>query len=272
LVYANSGFIRKESVGFKVLHRIAQKCYRNALFTSSVTPQLVEYIKAAGKVTNVQLIKNGFNSKLFVPSAEKFENFTMVFHGNIGQFQNPMLLIQVVEELNRRNEKFHCIAIGSGSKQKVFENHPVKNLEFMGRLNNEDLAQIIKKAHVGLSFRTKDEISTRSIPVRVSEYIGIGIPTVLTPKSEGGDLLDAYQVGKSFNNDDLQEICDFIISLKYNNDLYSFYKNNALRIRSNFSRETGAILFVKNMQAYLQDDTFKSVVEVPSKTKHKQTV
>lgn len=252
LVYANSGFIKKESLVFRLLYRIAQKCYRNALFTSTVTPQLVEYIQSAGQVNNVKLIKNGFNGKLFVPSNEKFEDFTLVFHGNIGQFQNPMLLVQVVEELNRRNEKFRCIAIGSGSRQKVFENHPVKNLEYLGRLNNEDLAAIIQKAHVGISFRTKDEISARSIPVRVSEYIGIGIPTVLTPKSEGGDLLDAYQVGKSFNNEELQEICDFIVSLKYNGDLYAYYKNNALRIRANFSRETGAMLFVKNMQDFLK--------------------
>lgn len=251
LVYSNSGFIRKKSIAFGMLQRVAIKCYRNAVFTSTVTPQLVEYIRDVASVANVHLIKNGYNGSLFIPSEEKYEDFTLVFHGNIGQFQNPSLLVQVVEELNKRNEKIHCIAIGSGSKQKVFEKHPVENLEYLGRLNNVDLAAIIRKAHVGISFRTKDEISARSIPVRVSEYIGIAIPTVLTPKSEGGDLLETYQVGKSFTNEDLQEICDFIVSLKYNKDLYSLYKNNALRIRSNFSRENGAMLFVKNMQEYL---------------------
>lgn len=258
LVYANSGFISRNGWVFKLLFRVSKYCYNNSLFTSTVTPLLVGYIQNTGKKADVQLIKNGFNGKLFIPVADKEEKFTLAFHGNIGQFQNPELLVEVVRELNNRGETFHCIAIGSGSKEQVFKKAGLNNLEFKGRLNNEELAKIIQKAHVGLSFRTDDEISARSIPVRVSEYIGVGIPTVLTPKSEGGELLDTYQVGKAFDNDEVSAICDFIQQLKYNHDLYQFYKNNAIRIRSNFSREAGAELFVRKMKQCLKvEETVK---------------
>lgn len=258
LVYANSGFISRNGLVFKLLFRISKYCYNNSLFTSTVTPLLVGYIQNTGKKADVQLIKNGFNGKLFIPTADKKEKFTLAFHGNIGQFQNPELLVEVVKELNKRGETFHCIAIGSGSKELVIKKSEVENLEFRGRLNNEELAKVIRTCHLGLSFRTDDEISARSIPVRVSEYIGVGIPTVLTPKSEGGELLDSYQVGKAFDNDEVSAICDFIQQLKYNQDLYQFYKNNAIRIRSNFSREAGAELFVRKMKQCLNvEETVK---------------
>lgn len=251
LVYANSGYMSKSGVVFKILHRISKYCYNNALFTSTVTPMLVQHIENVGRKADVQLVKNGFKSNLFKPSEEKYPEFTMVFHGNIGQFQHPELLLEVVKELNERRESFRCIVIGSGSKQYIIEQAKMPNLEYKGRLSNEELAVIIQKAHIGLSFRTDDEISARSIPVRISEYIGVGIPTILTPKSEGGDLLETYHVGKSFNNHEVAEICDFIQQLKHQPDLYQFYRNNIIRIRSNFSRESGAEFFVRRIQECL---------------------
>lgn len=257
LVYANSGFITKRNWFFRLMFRIARFCYRNAVFTSSVTPQLVDYIQNTSGSKNVHLIKNGFNSQLFIPSEEKYEIFTLVFHGNIGQFQNPYLMMEVVKELNRRNERFHCIAIGSGSRQKVFEEHDIPNFEYLGRISNEELAAIIRKAHVGLSFRTDDVVSINSIPVRVSEYVGVAIPIVLTPKSEGGDLLQNYGVGKVFGNDQIKEICAFIQDLKNDSSIYDSYRSRALEVRSEFSREDGARIFGEKLCDYLRMDALK---------------
>jgi len=243
LVYTNSGYLSRSGFFYKLLDSMAKNAYDHAMFTTTVTPWLVEYLQLETGNKRVHIVKNGYNSKLFIPATEKFEVFTMVFHGNIGQFQNPNLLKEVMAELIRRNEEIQCIVIGSGSRQEVFEKEPIPNLNYYGRLNNETLASIISKAHVGISFRTENEISMRSIPVRVSEYIGIGIPTLLTPKSEAGEILESNHVGKSFSNDQLMEICDFIIELKYNKELYNYYCQNALKIRSDFSRETGSVLF-----------------------------
>jgi glycosyltransferase involved in cell wall biosynthesis len=250
LVYANSGYLSTKSMFYKLLDTRATNVYKRAMFTTTVTPGLVEYLLKEKGNTRVHMVKNGYNSKLFIPATEKFEHFTLVFHGNIGQFQNPELLKEVMTELENRKEEIHCIVIGSGSRQDVFEKHPIPNLKYYGRLNNERLASIIRKGHVGISFRTENEISMRSIPVRVSEYIGIGIPILLTPKSEASEILELNQVGKSFNNDQLKEICDFIIELKYNKELYNYYCQNALKIRADFSRETGAVLFQNLLEYY----------------------
>jgi glycosyltransferase involved in cell wall biosynthesis len=251
LVYANSGFFSKKSIVFRCLDAAANRCYRNALFTTTVTPQLVSYLQSKTGLTNIHLVRNGFNNRLFIPSHKKFEKFTLVFHGNIGQFQNPGLLVRLVEALNELGEDFNCMVIGSGNKQKVFNNR-IKNLEFHGRLGNDELAKLIRKAHVGISFRTDDEISARSIPVRVSEYIGIGIPCVLTPQSEGGELLEQMQVGKAFANSDTAGIVQFILQLKYDQALYNFYSQNALKVRKSFSREKGAEQFVDILFHYLE--------------------
>lgn len=256
LVYANSGFLRKRSLAFRLLYRLARLCYRHSLFTSTVTPNLVEYLKGVSKHGKVVLLQNGFRSTLFLPGEERFDQFTLIFHGNIGQFQNPELLIAVCRELDRRKEDYRCIVIGSGSKQSVIERANLPKLDFRGRLSNEELAAIIRKGHVGLSFRTDDEISWRSMPVRVAEYIGIGIPCILTPQSEGGDLIDAYQVGKSFTNDQITDIVEFIVQLKHNRDLYNYYVANALRVRENFSREAGARLFVRNIERCQKMESF----------------
>ncbi len=250
LVYADSGYLQRNGNTYRFFDWLARRCYTHAFFTTTVTPQLVTYLQSNCKASKFFLVKNGYNSKLFVPAREKNKIFTLVFHGNIGQFQYPELLIEVIKELNHRNEKVECIVIGSGSRQGVFEANHLSNLKFLGRLNNEELATIISKAHVGISFRTDNEVSARSIPVRVSEYIGVGIPSILTPRSEGGEVLEQFNVGKAFDNNQLQEICDFIVQLKCDEQLYLDYHQNIMKVRPNFSREAGAEHFRMLVEKY----------------------
>jgi glycosyltransferase involved in cell wall biosynthesis len=250
LVYANSGFITRRGYLFKILNKVAQQCYLHSQFITTVTPKLVRYLQTFSGRRQVHLIKNGYNHRIFKPSAEKFDRFTLVFHGNIGQFQHPQLLVDVVNELNHRGLLFDCLVIGSGSRQQVIEKQQIPNLKYLGRLENEKLYRIISKAHVGISFRTDDEISTRSIPVKLSEYVGVGIPSVLTPKSEGGDLLDQLHLGRSFGNQELQQICDFITRLHDNEGYYQHYVQHIMQVRPMFSREAGAQLLADLMYHY----------------------
>ncbi|MCU0333817.1 MAG: glycosyltransferase [Chitinophagaceae bacterium] len=250
LVYANSGMIKRNGILYKVLLYLSKLCYSRAAATVTVSNMLVDYIKVISPTTKLVLVKNGFKKSLFFPCNEKYEVFTLVFHGNIGQFQSPELLLAVCAELDKRGEDYRCIVIGSGSKQELVEKSGSKRISYLGRLSNEELASIIRKCHVGLSFRTDDEVSWRSIPVRVTEYIGVGIPCILTPASEGGRLIEDNKVGRCFNNDQLTEIVDFIAELKNNSECYQQYVENALKVRDRFSREAGASLFLQEIMNF----------------------
>jgi glycosyltransferase involved in cell wall biosynthesis len=243
-VYFINGVIKRDSLLGRFLTFIEQWLYKNSSSIVTVTNGIKENIIKRQPGLQVSLVRNGYDRKLFSPLDEnkKRKIFTVVFHGNLGRFQNINLLADVIKRINRVNSDVQFLVIGDGCNAEKIMNLKVNNLSYSSTIDHYHVARIIAECHLGLSFRTSDFISKASFPVKIFEYIGVGLPVLSTPKSEAGEVLEKFGFGFQFDNNNVDKIVDQILAIK--NNFHIFNKD----LEGNFSRQNQFKLFYKSVQ------------------------
>ena len=213
-VLFETGLIKEQSLAGRILKFLIKKLYLRASKVITVTEGLCHMISDYG-VAKPELIMNGFDPELFYPGklSEKYEKFTLVFHGNLGRVQNIETLLKLATELEKYLE-IQILIAGEGLKADQITKAKRKNIEYLGALPLKKISELLRKSHVGLSFRTDDKIGKEAFPVKVFEYFGSGIPTIMTPMGEAGDIIEKLGIGKQFHNDQIDEIVKAILDFK----------------------------------------------------------
>lgn len=239
-VFFENKLLKRTSFLGKIFARIESYLYKNSIKIITVTEGLkLKIINKGIPPYKVVVVKNGFDKNIFRPSSVKYDNFTIVFHGNLGQFQNIEILLGVIEYFNRYDSAVHFLVIGKGSKDFLMKNKHLDSLKYIEFMIYEDIPKEISKCHLGVSFRTDDELSKLSFPVKVFEYIGVGIPIIVTPLSEAGKLIEEEEFGIECSNN-LEDIIKNIQAIR---DNYQFYIDNLAKTGKNFSRQCEAKIF-----------------------------
>lgn len=237
-VFFTAGVVKEKSLFGKILLRAERMVYQHALMVLTVTEGICQRIDAkSGRQGRATLVRNGFDRELFVPAAQKESQFTVVFHGNLGKFQDPELIIHVARRVYERDQNICFKVIGFGNNDEAIRANQQPNVEFVGQVPYHDIPKVIASAHLGISFRSDDIISYNSFPVKLYEYIGIGIPVIVTPVSEAGHFFETFGIGFQFGNAQVEEISSQIVELAQDNVKYEGISNRIADIRERFSRQ-----------------------------------
>lgn len=225
--FAEAKLISKNNFLYRLLERYTNKLYNDSLGIIVPTEGAKEYVLNYTHPDKINMIYNGFNKSL--SRKEKFEKFTVCFHGVLGEFQDVFGLKEIAKLLKKAGLDF--IVIGYGKKEILLNN--ADGITFLGRRSPEETLDIVSKCHFGISLRTNDQISKNAFPVKIWEYIGMNIPCIVSPKSEAGDFLEINSLGAQFDCGAYGEIVQKIIE----------YKSNAWHIKNNielhqFNRQT----------------------------------
>jgi glycosyltransferase involved in cell wall biosynthesis len=210
-IYFAQGLIREKSLLAILIKKVTSFMYSHAHVTLSVTPGLVKKIKNLSPTSKVELLINGYDRDLFKPCDEKFKNFTVIFHGNMGQVQNIPIILEVAKLLENENVDFHFI--GEGPQAQLFKGELTQNVKYLGSKDYKEIPSYISKAHIGFSARRDDEIGADAFPVKVFEYLGVGIPIIMTPPSKVMPTM-VHSGIYEFENSQIKEMADKILELK----------------------------------------------------------
>ncbi len=235
-VYFDTNLIKKEGLIGRFFKWIEITIYDKAYIIIAATDGLKKNIERHTK-NEIYLLRNGYSENMFNWSNQKYDIFTLVFHGNLSKFQDIDLIIDLAQKIDEQNLDVKIIVIGFGFHAKRLESKLPNSLTYLGSQPYEEIAAIIQRAHVGLSFRIAGKISEDSFPVRTYEYMGVGIPILITPISEAGDFIQANKLGYQFNPGESDEILKKILELKDNPSVYHQLVSNVLEKKSMFSRE-----------------------------------
>jgi glycosyltransferase involved in cell wall biosynthesis len=85
--------------------------------------------------------------------------------------------------------------------------------------------------------RKNDEISKDAFPVKIWEYLGLGIPSIVTPRCEAGDFLEANECGFQLESGHTRELVDKILELKEDSAKLARLEKNCRGIRTSYTRE-----------------------------------
>ena len=72
----------------------------------------------------------------------------------------------------------------------------------------------VSRCHLGLCLRRADEVSRDAFPIKVWEYIGLKIPSLVTPECEAGDFVEKHRCGMQFSAGDTQSMLTTILTLR----------------------------------------------------------
>ena len=222
-VFFEMGLINESSFLGRIAKYITRFIYLRSHNIMTVTDGLVSEIKKysihSDKIT---LARNGYDPERFYPgTGEKFEKTSLVFHGTIGKAQNVETLLKLASALEN-DSQVEILVAGDGPKLKNILEANRKNIRYLGNLKYEEVPDLLRKCHVGLSFRTDDKIGKEAFPVKVFEYIGCGLPVILAPKGEAGDMVESDGLGFQFENNDIFGMVKVIQNIKnYKHELSS---------------------------------------------------
>lgn len=225
-VFFHLGLIDERSFVATVLKRLTKMVYNDASRLVCVTAGLRDIILTYNQALDVSVIYNGFDENLFYPD-KKFEDFTIIFHGNLAKMQNIDLLLRVAEELPKE-----ITVIVAGDGPQAIKIRECNRIKYLGSLKYEEVAEYVRRSHVGISFRHDGVINQTAFPVKVFEYIGSGLPVIITPKSEAGEIVERNKLGFQFDNNQVLQIVSKIKEY--------FQEDYKYKIDLNYSRLTQA--------------------------------
>lgn len=252
-VYFSAGLLRPSSMAGRILLRLEKAIYQNALLVVSVTHGICTRITKKASGATVRLVRNGYDAEKFFPATRAYPNFTVVFHGNMGKFQDPDLVLKLAAKAHEEKRNIEFLIIGWGNNDALLNEQALPNVRYLGMVGYDAIPDTIARAHLGISFRTNDLISRNAFPVKLYEYIGVGVPALITPRSEAGEFFESRNIGYQFNPEEWQDIYGKIIYLADHPDDLSRLRNNILEERKAFSRNAIADELVRTVTSLLSN-------------------
>jgi glycosyltransferase involved in cell wall biosynthesis len=213
-VLVSSRVVTQSSIVIRVLERWLRWLYEGADRVIAVTSDLERRLRERTPPSiPVTLVRNGFGKRFTVNDTPNLERPLIATHGTMGRFQNTKLLADIVIAARRAGLHWRFLVIGDGPTAHELERARGDTLRIIPFAAQAELPLLLQEAAVGLSLRTDDDISAGSIPVRLLEYIGLGVPVVIYPASEGGDEVSHLQIGVVLKTADADSAIASISSL-----------------------------------------------------------
>lgn len=240
--YFHKGLFSEDSFVGRWQKNRARAFYKGATHIFAATEGLQKVIgDYLGDSRNITLVRNGFDERLFYLGGDKHKNFTCVFHGSLGHMQNLDLLVDVASAVYEKNKDIQFLVMGRGAQEaKLSEGHLPLNMKYLGEVGYKSIPSEISRCHLGLSFRLGGLMGETAFPVKVFEYLGVGVPVVVTPLGEAGRVLSDLNVGFQYDNSQVAEIVYKILELSENQEMHLALCEEVQKVRSRFSRQSSA--------------------------------
>lgn len=242
--FVDAGII-KRGLAYKMLSAAAKQMLIKADFVVCATEGLREEIIGADNSlpTKVVTIFNGYPQSFRSVSSVKRDVFTCVFHGGLGYYANIEVIGKVAECLLDKGIDF--VIIGAGAKEGQVKSlaERLSNVWYLGEIEHCHIPRVLSACHVGLALRKDGGLTRKAFPVKVWEFLGLGIPVIVSPECEAGVFLEKYGVGLSFNNSDHEAIAASILDLKNSPEAYNSMAASCDGILAEYTRESQAEKF-----------------------------
>ncbi len=173
--------------------------------------------------------------------------FIVMYSGNMGLGHHVDVMVEVAKEL-RNYADISFVLIGEGWNKPVIEkriiDYELNNCLVLPFQSTEMFKHSSQAADIGVVTVSK-ELSMLSVPIKTYNMIRNNTPLlcITEGESELKSLVSKYEIGKVFGPQQIQEISDFIISLKTQRDQIIKYKKNLELCAKNFTSQNAFLYF-----------------------------
>jgi glycosyltransferase involved in cell wall biosynthesis len=102
----------------------------------------------------------------------------------------------------------------------------IKNVKFLGWINQKEITRFSNKSHYGLvTYKNRFDFK-KNIPNKISEYLGYGMPVLTTLKGESFDIMKFYSTCIYINLENQKSFENSIQKIIRNNNYYKMSQNS----------------------------------------------
>lgn len=248
-IYPNAlvsgGFISENSWLNKLWIKRNRKYFAGAKNVFTLTEGMAKTISQYCDIEKIKVIAQWPSSTNYI-KIERIDNkfistnaledyFIVMYSGNIGIGHHVEILVEVANVLKEYKDVLFVI-VGEGWNKQVIrkriKEYRLENCLLLPFQSVEMFKHSIQAADIGVVSVSK-ELATLCVPIKINNLIINEIPllSITEGESELKALVSKYEIGKCFAPHQLDEISNYIISLKADKEKILSYKEK-LRICS----------------------------------------
>lgn len=175
---------------------------------------------------------------------EQSNKHTLIFLGNLSEYQGLQLIIHALPELKKKVPDIHLLIIGEGPytsavKELVIKLHVTQNCTFLGRIqDNKKMEDIIATSALGVAtyVRKMDYISRYADLGKIKTYLACGIPVIMTDIPWNASEIEKNKCGL-ITDEESKSVAKAILTL-LNKEINSTYRKNAREYAKQFNYQT----------------------------------
>ena len=246
----------KRLIGRRLSFR-EKTCYGNSALITSVTKGIDEEIDSFQKPH--EHIPNGFDGEIFDPNkySKKDSVFRIVYHGRFSRLHDIESLREIslrVKELNPNIEFLVIGPIPEYAKNKLWG-----SVSFAGEQARSEIPALLSTGSIGISLMKNMNSTKVAMPAKVYEYIGMGLPIVVSPEGELHDFVNRGNIGLAFKKMDISQIADSLVALEKDQAIYKQYQKQILSIRTKFDRKNQSVVMADLIEKHFESIEAKKV-------------
>lgn len=123
-------------------------------------------------------------------------NHTIIYVGGISDSYSGAMLLDAIQELNRRDPSYRLILVCREAEWKTME-HPCKDAPWLEvhHVSGDELAPLYARASAAIIGKKENTYNALAISVKIFEYMSFGLPQVIFDNLESGKLIRTEKIG-----------------------------------------------------------------------------
>lgn len=233
----------------RILERLEAFLYRRSACVALTNPGAVEQVKNRFPEVPCSTISNGVDTSLFHPGlrSERVRKemgiqpgqFAAAYCGLHGVFQGLEVVIDAARRLGD-HQRIRFVMIGDGPLKEPLMDRARKaglqNVIFQNRQPRERIPEILASMDASLVPLAASLPGT--MPSKVYEALGAGIPILATRGCEAEQLIRRHGVGRVFDAGDSAQLAEQVLELSSNPSLHRRMCEASRALAQRFDRDT----------------------------------
>lgn len=237
---------RKSRKYFRFLKKIEMAVFKKSYLLICVSKKMKDYIlKESQTKAKIVIAQNGTSkSKL----RAQFHRPLKIIYGGIFAFWEDIDSYLDLAKLDQKNNYF---LMGNGpEKEKILKRIKQEKIKisYLGAKKRDEAHQIFSQMSLGMSPTTCGITRLVASPIKVYDYMSLGLPVITAECGDWGDQIKEYQAGFVTQKSSALEFLEKIGQLE-NREVWQEMSQNALRLATKKSWEK---IFEKKLKDYLE--------------------
>jgi glycosyltransferase involved in cell wall biosynthesis len=176
--------------------------------------------------------------------------FVVMYSGNLGYTHLPEVLIEMAKRSDNPDVIF--LIVGEGDKQKSLQSqinsHQLTNCIMLPWQSVEMLRYSLAAADLAVVTLGRGA-SLLSVPSKTFNFLSVGVPIlcVANSASEVASLVARYEIGKHFEESEVDQMLTFVNELYLNKSMHKAYSQRSLEASHEFTSVNAGRLVAKHV-------------------------